>query len=174
MTTRPKLCAIWAEDRNGVIGSGTAMLWRVPADLAHFKDATTGSPLIMGRHSWEALGGALPDRLNIVITSQAGYVAPGAQVASSLSDAIAIAEADSPETIWIAGGGQVYRQALELVDELVVSYLDLDVGGGDQALVYAPTIDADKWKIDATRSDQDWRPRSGDARWRQTVYVRSL
>ena len=60
--------SIWAQDRGGVLGSGGGMLWHVPADFAHFKAATMGCPIIMGRHSWEALGGPLPGRANIVVT----------------------------------------------------------------------------------------------------------
>ena len=78
-----KLAAIWAQDSNGILGSGTAMSWHVPADFRHFKDSTMDCPIIMGRRSWEALGKALPGRTNIVITRTPGYEAAGALVVSS-------------------------------------------------------------------------------------------
>lgn len=160
------LSSIWAQDRNGVIGSGTGMLWRVPADQAFFKEQTMGQPIIMGRASWEALGGALPGRENIIITSKMGYVAPGATVVSSLAQALAHVEG---EDAWITGGAQVYAQTINLVDRLVVSQLDLEVGPG----VKAPPIDPKLWRLDPAQSDSQWRPQSGDARWRIEVYVRS-
>lgn len=171
MSSKPKIVAIWAQDHEGVIGSGSGMLWRVPSDLQHFKSATTGSPVIMGRHSWEALGQALPNRLNIVITRQEEYKAPGAMVANSLEEAISLAKKQSPECIWIAGGSQIYNEALDKVDELVISQLDLIVDP-DGPVVHAPAIALDTWRVDESRSDPDWRPISGDARWRQVTYVR--
>lgn len=170
------IASIWAQDTNGLLGSGSGMLWHVPADFAHFKQATMGSPVIMGRSSWEGLSGPLPGRLNIVLTSSRGYRAEGARVAHSLSRAIGIATDEGEHggaAIWIAGGASVYAQAMDVVDELVVTDLDLSVpvGPGDPA-VYAPAIDPTTWSVDPARSDTGWRERSGDARWRVTTWVR--
>lgn len=167
-----KIAMIWAQDRNGVIGSGHDMLWHVPADFRHFKESTLGHPVIMGRASWEALGcQPLPGRLNIVITRQSDYSAPGAKVASSIEQALAMC--GSAELIWIAGGGQIYRQAMEqdIADELVVTDLDLTVNT-DGGVVRAPVIDPTLWTVDEHRSDSQWRPTSGDAQWRVTTYVK--
>ncbi len=89
--------SIWAQDRTGVLGSGSDMLWHVPDDSAFFKRTTMGAPVIMGRASWEALGRALPGRTNIVITRNPSYPAPGAVVVHSLDEALeaAIREAGS-------------------------------------------------------------------------------
>lgn len=157
---------IWAQDRNRVIGSGTGMLWRVPADFAHFKATTWGHPVIMGRSSWEALGKALPGRHNIVLTSQTDYLASGAQTATDLQTAIDLARLQPGDTAWIVGGGQVYAQAMPLADLLVVTDLDLAVDGQ----VLAPEIDPDTWAVDPAGTDHDWRPVSGDARWKVTTY----
>lgn len=162
---------IWAEDKNHVIGSGSDMLWHVPADFAHFKATTMGHPVLMGRASWQALGAkALPGRRNIVITRQKDFQAPNAQVAHSLDQALELCDGES--LVWITGGAQIYRQALPLADFLVVSELDLEVPN-DTALVYAPVIDPGDWKLNAAESDTHWRPKSGDARWRVRVYERS-
>lgn len=160
------LASIWAQDRNGVIGSGTGMLWKVPADLAFFKETTLGAPVIMGRASWEALGEALPGRDNIVITSDENYRAAGAIVVHSIPEALAQVEG---QDAWITGGAQVYAQTIDLVDKLVVTNLDLSVGDG----VKAPFIDPAEWKVDAAASDSRWRPQSGDARWKVTTYLRT-
>ncbi len=148
------------------------MLWHVPADFQFFKRSTLGFPVIMGRSSWEALGSSapLPGRTNIVVTRQPDFIADGALVAHSLDDAITIAHSDGDD-VWIAGGAQIYAQAISLADELVVTDLDLTVSE-DEHVVYAPTIDDAEWAVDSTRSDATWRERSGDARWRVTTYVR--
>ena len=177
--------SIWAQDRTGVLGSGYDMLWHVPDDSAFFKRTTMGAPIIMGRTSWEAMGGALPGRTNIVITRNPSYPAPGAVVVHSLDEALTVAiralpPAEAPAshrpTVWIAGGSCVYTEAMDRVDELVVTELDLDVIASPYAgpLVKAPHIDPAQWVADPTRSDTDWRPRSGDSRWRVTTWVRPI
>lgn len=173
-----KVAAIWAQDCNGIIGSGTAMSWHVPADFRHFKESTMGCPIIMGRRSWEALGGALPGRTNIVMTRSVGYEAPGALVVSSIEEALDVAREEASRTgapyIWITGGAQLYAQTLPLLDEAVVSDLDLDVAASSPegaSFVYAPPLDPALWRRDESRSDAHWRERSGDARWKVTTWV---
>lgn len=173
-----RLASIWAEDAGGLLGTGTGMLWHVPADFAHFKASTMGAPIVMGRRSWESLGGALPGRTNIVVTRTPGYEAAGGVVAASLEEAIAlarsIADRDGVPFAWITGGARVYAETLGLVDELVVTTLDLNAAPSDPdaPVVRAPIIDPEVWAVDESRSDADWHERSGDARWRVTTYVR--
>lgn len=173
-----RIASIWAQDRHGILGTGTGMCWHVPADFKHFKDTTMDAPIIMGRSSWEALGGALPGRLNIVMTRSRDYEAPGGLVVHSLGEALEVATqraaADGVDVVWIVGGGAVYTEAMEIVDELVISHLDLDVSecAGGEGLVYAPAIDPAVWRVDEERSDAEWRPVSGDAQWKVTTYIR--
>lgn len=173
-----RLASIWAQDRRGVLGTGMGMLWHVPADFAHFKRMTLGCPIIMGRRSWEALPGALAGRTNIVLTRTPTVTINGGVRASSITEALEIAQADAArsgaQTIWVTGGAQLYADTMSLVDELVITDLDLDVAERSHpgALVYAPVIDDTLWDVDPTRSDSSWRPASGDARWRVTTYVR--
>ena len=126
-----KLGAIWAQDCNGIIGTGTAMSWHVPADFRHFKESTMGCPIIMGRRSWEALGKALPGRTNIVITRTPGYEAAGALVVSSVEEALEVAREETAPThapyICTTGGAHVYAQTLPLLAEAVVPHLEPDV-----------------------------------------------
>ena len=183
---------IWAQDRTGLLGAQGEMLWRVPADFTHFKAATMGCGLVMGRTTWDSLGGALPGRRNVVLTRDGGWRAPGALRASSLREGLSLAArgltaelGEDPRTggaaglprLWVIGGGSIYDQALAagLPDVLVVSVLDLDAskrarerGLPESALVRAPAISAQEWGIDPARSDAPgtWRPVSGDARWR--------
>jgi dihydrofolate reductase len=166
------IAMIWAQDANGLLGTGTDMVWNVPDDFQHFKNETMGNPVIMGRGSWEALGcKPLPGRKNIVMTEQPDYVAPGAEVVHSLEEALAIARWSSGKT-WIAGGANVYEQAMSIADELVITDLELEADTGGGPAVYAPKISDKYWRVDESRSDTDWRPKSGDARWRVTTYVR--
>lgn len=102
---------IWAQARGGVIGRDNDLPWHLPEDLAHFKKTTSGCPVIMGRRQWESLPERfrpLPNRRNIVLTRQAGYEAPGAEVVSDLPAAL---ELVSGVDAWICGGGEIYRQA---------------------------------------------------------------
>ena len=183
---------IWAQDVTGILGADGEMLWRVPADFAHFKATTMGCGLVMGRTTWESLGGALPGRRNVVLTRDRSWQAEGAIRAGSLREGLSVAArglvaepgSDSRQDgaarlprLWVIGGGSVYEQALAdgLPDVLVVSVLDLNAterarerGLPDSALVRAPGISTQEWTTDQALSDPEghWRPVSGDARWR--------
>lgn len=163
---------IWAQDRLGQLGSGTDMIWHVPADFKHFRDSTLGYPVIMGRRSWDALGAFAPlkQRRNIVITRNPEFVAVGGEIAHSLPEALEMA-ASTSDLIWIAGGAAVYAEALPYADELVVSYLDLEAVT-EGPVVYAPEIDPAVWEVVPAQSDADWREKSGDARWKVVTYRR--
>ena len=137
-----------------------------------------GCPIIMGRRSWEAMGKALPGRTNIVITRTPGYEAVGALVVSSVEEALEVAREETARTqapyIWITGGAHVYAQTLPLLDEAVVTDLELDVAASapeGATFVYAPPLDPALWRRDESRSDSEWRERSGDARWRVSTWV---
>lgn len=131
---------IWAEARDGAIGRGGQMPWHLPEDLAHFKAATLGEPVVMGRHTWESLPERfrpLPGRENAVVTRDASYLAGGAVVAGSLREALEALEDREAGTAWIMGGGQLYRAAMPIADELLVTRIELDVDGAD---TFAPEI----------------------------------
>ena len=147
-----RLGLIWAEARGGVIGRDGGMPWHVPEDLAHFKEVTSGHPVIMGRRTWESLPERfrpLPGRENLVVTRDASYSAPGAAVRSSLPAAIQAAEQAGAETAWIMGGGELYRAAMPLADELVITRIGLDV---DDADTFAPELGPEWLLADAGES----------------------
>ena len=102
--------------QNRVIGSDNKMLWHIPEDFAHFKKTTMGHPIIMGRKTWESLGRPLPGRKNVVITRQKDYEAEGAEIVSSLEEALKLLR-DEPR-VFVIGGGEVYRQAMPLADHM--------------------------------------------------------
>lgn len=112
--------------RNGVIGRDGTIPWRLPADLHHFRELTTGHAVIMGRKTYESIGRPLPGRVNIVITRQPVYRAEGVLIAHSLGMALDMA---GGREVFIAGGGEIYAQALSIADRLYLTILDADFAG---------------------------------------------
>ena len=134
-----KLNLILARARNGVIGNNGQLPWHLPEDMAHFKRLTMGSPVIMGRKTWESLPlrfRPLPGRLNIVVTRQVDWQGEGAQVAHGLLDACALCPPES--TAWVIGGADLYAQALALADAAVVTEIDADFVGDAFAPQFGP------------------------------------
>lgn len=140
------LIAAYADAR--CIGINNTMPWHLPEDFAFFKRYTSGKPVIMGRKTWESLPKKpLPERRNIVISRQTDYAADGAEVVTSLGDALALC-ADAPEII-IMGGAQIYAQALPLATDLRLTEVALQVEGGD---AFFPEFSADEWQETARES----------------------
>lgn len=114
---------IAAIDQHRGIGYNGDVLYHIREDLRRFKSLTMGHTLVMGRKTFDSLpGGALPGRRNIVITRNEAWTAPGAERASSLAEALAMAAGDE---IYIIGGGQVYAEALPLADMLDLTLIHL-------------------------------------------------
>ncbi len=135
-----KLNLIYARAANGVIGKDGTMPWHLPEDLAHFKRLTQGHPVIMGRKTWDSLPARfrpLPGRANIVVTRQADWNEIGAQRASSLRDALSMAEQTDSEA-WIIGGAQIYAQALPLASRVEVTEIGRDFDGDAHAPQLGP------------------------------------
>ena len=134
-----KLNLIFARAANGVIGYKNTLPWQLPEDMAHFKRSTLGCPVIMGRKTWDSLPPKfrpLPGRLNIVVTRQPGWQAPGALTAHSLTDACALCPADSEA--WVIGGADIYAQALPLASSAVVTEIDVNFEGDAYAPPFGP------------------------------------
>ncbi|MFD4183450.1 dihydrofolate reductase [Rhodococcus sp. NPDC058514] len=156
---------IWAQSRTGVIGKDGTIPWRIPEDMAYFKDATTGHPVVMGRKTWDSLPPRfrpLTDRRNIVVTRDANWRAAGAETANSVEAALAMT---GPAETWVIGGGQIYAVAMPLADRLLVTEVDVDVEGD----AYAPTISTE-WTPATTG---DWQASERDGlRFRFRTYIR--
>ena len=105
--------------RNGVIGGDNRLLWHISEDLRRFKALTTGHPVVMGRKTWESLGRPLPGRTNVVLTRQLDFAPEGAVVVHSLEEAVRMFPPQ--EEIFIIGGAQIYRQAMDLADRLYLT-----------------------------------------------------
>lgn len=124
-----KLGMIAAMNSNRVIGIDNKLPWHLPADLQYFKATTLGKPVVMGRLTWESLGRPLPGRQNIVISRNSGYQAEGADLVGSLQAAIDLANAQSPDEIMVIGGGQLYREALEIAETVYLTEVENDLEG---------------------------------------------
>lgn len=135
----PKLTLVVAIAKNRVIGRDNQLPWHLPEDLAHFKAVTLGHPVLMGRKTWESLPPRfrpLPGRRNIVITRQAGYEAPGAEVAASVQAALALA--GESDVVCCIGGAEIFAATLPLADTLEVTEVDLEPEGDTWFPVIAP------------------------------------
>lgn len=125
-----ELVLLAAVARNGVIGADNDLLWRLPEDMRFLRDTTMGHPVIMGRRTWQSLPERvrpLPGRRNIVVSRDAGFVAPGAEVAPSFDAALARVQ-DVPRA-FVLGGAQLYALALPHADRLLLTEIDHDFAG---------------------------------------------
>ena len=136
----PRLTLIVARARNGVIGRDGALPWRLPEDLAFFKRTTMGHPIVMGRATWASIGRPLPGRRNIVLSRQAGFAAAGAEVATSLDEALS--RCAGAAEVFVIGGAQLYRDALPRADRLLVTEIDADFDGD----THWPAPDPAHWR----------------------------
>jgi dihydrofolate reductase len=125
--------------KNRAIGLDGRMPWHLPAELQHFKQATMGKAILMGRKTWQSIGRPLPGRQNIVISRNPDFAAAGADVSASLSAAVEIAKADE---IMVIGGGQLYTLALPLARRLVLTLIDIE----PEADTWFPEWDINQWQ----------------------------
>ena len=136
----PRLEFVVAVSRNGVIGRGNALPWRLPADLQHFKRTTLGHPVLMGRRTWESIGRPLPGRTNLVLTRSPDYAAPGAVVVRSLDDARSAAR--GAPSLMVIGGAELYRALFDAAAVLHLTEVHADVDGD----VRFPDWDRAAWR----------------------------
>lgn len=115
------LSAIVAVAENGVIGRDNDLPWRLPADLKYFRTVTTGHHIVLGRKNYQSIGRPLPGRVNIVLSRDTYFVAPGCLRASGLEEAFALARAAGESECFVIGGAEVYREALPLCRRLYLT-----------------------------------------------------
>jgi dihydrofolate reductase len=138
---------IAAMGRNRAIGSDGELPWHLPRELRHFKEATMGKPIVMGRRTWQSIGRALPGRQNVVVTRDRGFRATGCDIAHSLVEAVA--RAAGPE-VMIIGGGQLYREALPYADRMILTEVDC----APVADTWFPGWDRSEWSEVAIREER--------------------
>jgi dihydrofolate reductase len=144
---------IVAASENDVIGKNNTLPWSLPKDLQYFRKVTQGHPVIMGRKTYESIGRPLPNRVNIVLTSKQLEI-KGCTMASSLSQALAMALETKPKEVFVIGGKEVFGKALEQshIDRIYLTRVHAQVEGD----VSLPTIDWSQWKeVSAERHEAD-------------------
>lgn len=140
---------IVAMDPCGVIGQGQTLPWRLPADLRRFRDLTMGKPVLMGRKTFESIGRPLPGRHLIILTRDPSFASPGCLTASDMEDAMRQANALTLKlgvNEWlVAGGAEIYAQALPRIDRLYLTLVDGQFAGD----VFFPRhmIDPKRWQV---------------------------
>jgi len=133
--------AIAAAAHNNVIGKDNQIPWHLPADLGYFKRTTLNHCILMGRNSFRSIGKPLPKRTNIVITRDPFFTAEGVLVAHTIEEALGLAYDTGETEAFIIGGGEIFRQSLELCDKIYLTEVDLEVEGD----VFFPEIDPNEW-----------------------------
>jgi len=137
---------------NRVIGRNNALPWKLPADLAYFKRVTMGRPVLMGRRTYESIGKPLPGRLNVVITRQSGFNAPGCVVVNALE--AAWEAAGSAEETCVIGGTTLFEETLPVAETIHLTEVLADVEGD----TYFPAFDRRGWKeVEILRHGADER-----------------
>lgn len=140
--SEPRIIIIVAVSENGVIGRDLDMPWKLSTDLKRFKAMTMGKPLIMGRKTFLSVGERpLPGRPHIIVSRNADYRPDGVDVVSSLEDALALGKSKAAELgvdeVFVAGGGEIYRQAMPFADQLSVTHVAVKLDGD----TFFPEID---------------------------------
>jgi dihydrofolate reductase len=131
---------IAAASENNVIGRDGDLPWHLPADLAFFKDQTLGHTVIMGRKTWDSFKGSLIGRDVIIITRNQSLTVEEARIASSLTEALEIA--GDQDEVFIAGGGEIYRLAMDIADGITLTRVHAEVEGD----ATFPLIDEQQWE----------------------------
>lgn len=130
---KSRISAIAALAKNRVIGSKGALPWNIPADMRRFRELTTGHTVVMGRRTYESIGHALPNRVNIVISRDTAFVPADAHVVRSLEAAVSLAQDKEKDhddgEIFIIGGGQIYEAALPIIDRLYLTIVEGEFAG---------------------------------------------
>ncbi|MEG0762025.1 dihydrofolate reductase [Chryseobacterium piscicola] len=124
------------------IGVDNKLLWHLPKDLKHFKELTSGYPIIMGRKTYESIGKALPNRTNIVVSRKKNWFQEGILIVGSIKEAVKFAK-KIDDNIFIIGGGNIYEQTIEIADRLEVTLVKAQL----DADTFFPKIDTKIWKL---------------------------
>lgn len=136
-----ELTIVVAASDNDVIGRQGRLPWRLPEDLRRFRQLTWGKPLLMGRRTYESIGQPLDGRRNIVISREPALEIPGAEVAATTGEALALT-ADAPE-VMIIGGGEIYRQLLPRTDRIEMTRVHVTVDGD----TFFPKLEPAEWRV---------------------------
>ncbi len=153
-----RITIIAAVARNGVIGHDGGMPWHLPEELAHFKASTMGHTLLMGRRTFESIGRALPGRRSVVVTRDPLWRHAGVETAHSFAEAVSLA--GPGDEVFVAGGAQVYAEAMPYAHAMLLTEVDAEPDGD----TWFPQWSAREW-AEESREDHDG--------WSRASYVRT-
>ena len=111
--------------KNRVIGDSNTLIWHLPEDLKRFRQLTTGNTIVMGRKTYESIGKPLPNRRSIIITRDPDYSVEGCEVVNSLEEALLLSNSDC----FIIGGGEIYRQVIDIADRIYLTLINKEFEG---------------------------------------------
>ena len=153
----PGLSIIAAVARNGVIGKGGDLPWKLPGDLKHFMSTTMGKPVIMGRKTYESMKRPLPGRTNIVLTRQADFTHEGLVIFTDFDDSVEFARENAAEQggneFFVIGGENIYELAIPIASKAYITRVDAEPNGD----AFFPNFPVDEWNLmsdTAFKSDQ--------------------
>ena len=135
-----KVSIIVTIGKNKVIGKDNSLPWKLPADMKHFKELTTGKPVIMGRKTFESIGKPLPNRTNFIITRNQEYKAEGCVVVHSIDEALKASEGN--EEVMVIGGAQIYKEFLPRANKMYLTIIDADFEGD----AFFPEYNIEEWE----------------------------
>ncbi len=138
-----EVAMVVAASTNNVIGKDNQLVWHLPNDLKFFKNTTWGFPVIMGRKTFEEVNKPLPGRTNIVITRQVGWNHENVVTAATLDESIIKARETNAKKIFIIGGGEIYRQSMDIANKIIITR----VHGQFEGDTFFPVIDEQIWKL---------------------------
>ncbi|MGB7819751.1 MAG: dihydrofolate reductase [Ornithinibacter sp.] len=153
-----RISLIAAVASNGVIGRDDAMPWHLPEELAHFKATTMGHALVVGRRTFESIGRALPGRRTIVVTRDPSWHHPDVESAHSFAEAVSLA--GPADEVFVAGGAQVYAEAIPFAHRMIIT----EVAATPEGDTWFPTWDRGDWH-EVARDPHDG--------WSRVVYERA-
>jgi dihydrofolate reductase len=170
--SKPAILLIAAVAANGVIGQAGRLPWRLRSDMVHFRSATFGKPVVMGRKTFISIGKPLAGRTNIVVSRAPSFSAAGVLVAPSIETALTIARGDAlrrgTDEIAVIGGADVFRDTLPVADRLLITWVELDPEGDTRF----PSIDKEGWE-EISRADHP-RGEDDDAKFAVSRYARRV
>ena len=156
-----RVSLIAAVARNGVIGRGGELPWKLPADLQHFKKLTMGHHLVVGRKTWDSIGRPLPGRRMVVLSRGEPELAPEVELAADLPSALDLARSRDESECFVGGGEQVYRLALPCADRIYLTEVDVEIEGD----AFFPPFDRRLWQAIERRERSRDERHAHDLTW---------
>lgn len=162
------IAQIWAEAHDHALAKGLRLPWNVPEDSAFLRAAVRGRPVMMGRKTWISAGRRpMPHSPTIVVSTQQDFEVPGAQLATHLDEAFALARATGADAAWVCGGAGIYAETRECSHILIRTVIDADV----DADIFAPAI-GPGWELRLRSPGNDWHTSRAGLRYRYEAWAR--